>query len=164
MKNFFFIIPTINMQDQTQNSSTQYDRIKNLGVILHHFIGLELAVECKNGQMFQGVLLEADDCMNVVLQKNNTKQNISNLTFQTQQQHQQPHDDNDEYFNSPSPSSSSFSQIDDFQAVHIRGSNIRYIHFPDTADLPKLVRLGLDRIKSATDKYARGIRKRRKVD
>jgi small nuclear ribonucleoprotein (snRNP)-like protein len=43
--------------------------------------------------------------------------------------------------------------------VHIRGATIRYIHFPDDADLPAFVRAGKDRERSAVNKYQRGIRK-----
>lgn len=123
----------------------QHDRINNLGILLQHFVGLELAVECKNGKVFRGMLNETDDYMNLVIQIT-----AKGLTVQDE--------DSD-----CSWSTTSCPQIN-FQVVHIRGSNIRYIHFPDNADLPKLVRLGLDRIKSAKDKYARGTRKRRSVN
>ena len=43
--------------------------------------------------------------------------------------------------------------------VHIRGPSIRYIHFTDDADLPGLVRSGIDRERAAANKYRRGIRK-----
>jgi small nuclear ribonucleoprotein (snRNP)-like protein len=44
--------------------------------------------------------------------------------------------------------------------VHIRGSNIRYIHFPDDADLTGLIRSGVDRERAAANKYKRGLRKK----
>lgn len=43
--------------------------------------------------------------------------------------------------------------------VHIRGATIRYVHFPDDADLAAFVRAGIDRERSAVSKYQRGIRK-----
>jgi len=43
--------------------------------------------------------------------------------------------------------------------VHIRGSTIRYIHFPDDADLTGLIRSGIDRERAAANKYKRGLRK-----
>ena len=43
--------------------------------------------------------------------------------------------------------------------VHIRGSNIRYIHFPDDADLHGSIKSGIDRERAAANKYKRGLRK-----
>lgn len=43
--------------------------------------------------------------------------------------------------------------------VHIRGRSIRYIQFPGDADLPAFIRSGIDRERSAANKYQRGIRK-----
>jgi small nuclear ribonucleoprotein (snRNP)-like protein len=42
---------------------------------------------------------------------------------------------------------------------HIRGSNIRYIHFPDNADLKGTVSSGMERERAAANKYKRGKRK-----
>ena len=44
--------------------------------------------------------------------------------------------------------------------VHIRGSTIRYIHFPDDTDLTSLIRSGIDRERAAANKYKRGLRKK----
>lgn len=43
--------------------------------------------------------------------------------------------------------------------VHIRGSNIRYIHFTNHTDLTGVICSGIDREKAAANKYKRGIRK-----
>lgn len=43
--------------------------------------------------------------------------------------------------------------------VHIRGSNIRYIHFPDDCDLSLTIKSGMDRERAAANKYKRGLRK-----
>lgn len=40
--------------------------------------------------------------------------------------------------------------------VHIRGSTIRYIHFPNQTDLSGVIRSGIDREKTAANKYKRG--------
>ena len=40
--------------------------------------------------------------------------------------------------------------------VHIRGSTIRYIHFPNQTDLSGVIRSGIDREKAAANKYKRG--------
>lgn len=105
----------------------------NLSSILKYFIGLEIAVELKNGRIYRGILHESDDNhMNLVLRDVNTheKQKIG---------------DNDG------------SDID-YSLLQIRGSMIRYIQFPDDADLPQLVKMGMNRVKAASDKYNRGKR------
>lgn len=43
--------------------------------------------------------------------------------------------------------------------VSIRGSAIRYVHFPDNADLVGLVRLGVERERAGARKYQRATRK-----
>jgi small nuclear ribonucleoprotein (snRNP)-like protein len=43
--------------------------------------------------------------------------------------------------------------------VHIRGGSIRYILFPGDVDLQAFVRSGIERERSAANKYQRGIRK-----
>jgi small nuclear ribonucleoprotein (snRNP)-like protein len=43
--------------------------------------------------------------------------------------------------------------------VHIRGPTIRYVHFPDDADLSAYVRSGVDRERAARKKYTRVLRK-----
>lgn len=43
--------------------------------------------------------------------------------------------------------------------VHIRGSSIRYIEFPDEVDLAAFIRSGIERERSAANKYLRGIRR-----
>lgn len=64
----------------------------------------------------------------------------------------------------PPPSSSSSAWKEellplDFELLHVRGPTIRYVHLPDEADIPGLIRAGLDREKAAVDKYKRGVRK-----
>jgi hypothetical protein len=49
----------------------------------------------------------------------------------------------------------------DFSRVHIRGPSIRYVHLPSHADVPQLIRNGLDRERAASDRYQRGKRTKR---
>lgn len=49
--------------------------------------------------------------------------------------------------------SSSSSQS--YQTVSIRGSTIRYIHFPDQIDLSATIKQSMDREKSASERYKR---------
>jgi small nuclear ribonucleoprotein (snRNP)-like protein len=52
-----------------------------------------------------------------------------------------------------------FDQESRLANVHIRGSTIRYIHFPNQTDLSGVIRSGIDREKAAANKYKRGLRK-----
>ena len=123
---------------------------KNLGMLLRHFIGLEITVELKTGRIYSGRLNDADDFMNLILEKVQSEISASKSQFVV-----------DTNSNSQvSPSAAILDEID-YKLIHIRGPRIRYIHFPDNADLPSLVRQGIDRAKAAKDKYARGIRTKR---
>jgi len=121
--------------------------VKSLGAILRHFVGLDLAVELKNGRIYRGTLHDADDYMNLIIQKTQSNHLPAHALSATVRSRE----------STPSLPLSTLQDID-FKMVHIRASSIRYVVFPDNADLPKLVRLGMDRIKAATDKYARGKR------
>jgi len=50
-----------------------------------------------------------------------------------------------------------------YASVHLRGSSILYIHFPPNADLPKIIKLGQDRVRASQNKYQRGKMRVRKV-
>lgn len=138
-------------------SKSDKSNVRNLGVLLRHFVGLELTVELKNGRIYRGQLHDADDYMNLVIRK-----------IQPNNYHTLPAADIDASATESSPALplplplplSTLEDLD-YHMVHIRASSIRYVIFPDNADLPKLVRLGLDRIKTVTDKYARGKRNTR---
>eukprot|EP00978_Attheya_sp_CCMP212_P008999 scaffold21187_cov54-Attheya_sp.AAC.4 len=105
-----------------------------------------VVVELKNGKCIRGTLDSADDYMNLTLTKppnNDTKKqpmvinpNIKNAL----------NDDDDDL---------------DFSRVHIRGPSIRYVHLPSHADIPQLIRNGLDRERAASDRYQRGKRTKR---
>ena len=123
---------------------------KNLGMLLRHFIGLEITIELKTGRIYSGRLNDADDFMNLVLEKVQPEISTSKSLVM-----------DDTYRNSQVSSSAAILNDIDYKLIHIRGPRIRYIHFPDNADLPRLVRVGLDRAKAAKDKYARGIRTKR---
>ena len=43
----------------------------------------------------------------------------------------------------------------DFRLLHIKGPRIRYVHLPENADLPQLIKVGLERERLAKQKYAR---------
>lgn len=134
-------------------SKSEKSNVSNLGVLLRHFVGLELTVELKNGRVYRGQLHDADDYMNLVIRKSqpNNYHALPAAGVAASAVELSP----------ALPLPVPLSTLDDldYHMVHIRASSIRYVIFPDNADLPKLVRLGLDRIKTVTDKYARGKRK-----
>lgn len=105
----------------------------NLSSLLKYFLGLEIAVELKNGRIYRGILHESDDNhMNLVLRDVNMHES-----------HKIGYNDGSDI---------------DYSLLQIRGSMIRYIQFPDDADLPQLVKMGMNRVKAASDKYNRGKR------
>jgi small nuclear ribonucleoprotein (snRNP)-like protein len=134
------------------------NQFKTLTPLLRFFVGLELRVELKNGKSYHGFLHESDDDMNVTLSTSNTSSNIEENMLDP------PRDDgdNNDIRGSNIPCNNN-EQLGAFQfsKMHIRGSSIRYIQFPDNVDLPLLIKIGLDRKRAAHDKYARGKRQKR---
>jgi len=139
--------PPSRAMPQQQVAAKQSHHVKNLASILAHFLGLDLMIELKNGRIYRGTLHEADDYMNLVL-KNGSASSI----------HPAHQPDSEA---STARADDKLIKAVDFDIFQIRGPSIRYIHFPPNADLPRLVKLGLDRVKSAKDKYKRGKRNRR---
>jgi len=110
-----------------------------LSPLLKFFIGLDLTVELKNGRKFYGKLDSADG-MNLVLTRATRGQNLAEKQPQLQNDIQGSDD------------------LLEYNMLHIRGSSIRYVIFPNRADLPKLIKLGADRERGARERYARGKR------
>jgi small nuclear ribonucleoprotein (snRNP)-like protein len=108
---------------------------KTLCSLLHYFEGVELSVELKTGRIYRGTLANADDYMNLALD------NAIQLE--------------------PPPSRNGDPAI--LLSCHIRGPNIRYIHFPDYLDLGRVIRMGKDRERAAAQKYKQGTRNNRSV-
>jgi small nuclear ribonucleoprotein (snRNP)-like protein len=126
---------------------------KTLGTLLPYFIGMELTIEQKTGRLYTGTLSAADDAMNLTLddvtlathrgagvpgsrRRSSKTQNTTTTTADTT--------------DTPTPT---------FAIVHIRGSKIRYIHFPDKVDLAVVIKQGMDRERSVAQKYKRGVRR-----
>jgi small nuclear ribonucleoprotein (snRNP)-like protein len=110
---------------------------KSLGSLLPYFIGMELTIEQKTGRLYTGTLSAADDAMNLTL---------DDATLAT-------------HSGSRSSSSSGPLITPIFAIVHIRGSTIRYIHFPERVDLAVIIKQGMDRERSVAQKYKRGVRR-----
>jgi small nuclear ribonucleoprotein (snRNP)-like protein len=108
---------------------------KTLCSLLQYFEGVELSVELKTGRIYRGTLASADDYMNLALDN----------AIQIE----------------PPPSRNGDPEM--LISCHIRGPNIRYIHFPDYLDLGRVIRMGKDRERAAAQKYKQGTRNNRSV-
>jgi small nuclear ribonucleoprotein (snRNP)-like protein len=131
-----------------QTVSTKKNVSTTLGSLLTYMEGIELIVELKTGRRFRGTLSSADDYMNLTLDD-------------AEEQGGKPGNKKEDYSSSEGASTTELTNdnMNILTALNIRGSNIRYIHFPDNADLSSLVRTGTERERSAANKYNRGIRK-----
>lgn len=115
--------------------------------------GYEIIVELKTGKRHRGRLTSADDNMNLTLEEEpeqEQKQKQEQVSEQQQQQ-QQP--------NSSSSSSNTTTVTLIVVERNIRGSNVRYIHFPDNANLSTLIQSGRERERNASRKYQKTKRK-----
>jgi small nuclear ribonucleoprotein (snRNP)-like protein len=128
--------------NMAQKSSSNQDSSQTLGDLLTHLEGIELIVELKTGRRLRGTLSSSDYNMNLTLE------NVEEEGTK-----------GDEGGKKEDYSGSGEELIDISTSLNIRGSKIRYIHFPDNADLTGLVRTGVDRQRAAANKYRRGKRK-----
>ena len=112
---------------------------KSLASLLRFFEGEELGVEIKTGRLYRGILSSSDDAMNVTLDDVKI---------------QEPHHYKTHHQEQQQPPTTTWT------TAHIRGSTIRYIHFPDHLDLSATIKQGVDRERTAAQKYKRGIRKK----
>ena len=127
------------VSDEGAKSKTNGDVKTTLGSLLKYMEGYEIIVELKTGKRHRGRLLSADDNMNLMLEEQIEDQDdvISNTK-------------GGNLLAAANPSTR-----------NIRGSKIRYIHFPDNANLPMLVRSGRERERNAAKKYQKTKRSRK---
>ena len=130
---------------------------KTLGSLLPYFIGMELTIEQKTGRLYTGTLSAADDAMNMTLDDvtlathrgagvpGSRRRSSKTPTTNTSADRTSTADTD-----TPTPT---------FAIVHIRGSTIRYVHFPDKVDLAVVIKQGMDRERSVAQKYKRGVRR-----
>ena len=150
---------------------------KTLGSLLRHMEGIELIVELKTGIRIRGKLSSSDEYMNLTLEdaieeerfhntiitheysynddddaidynNNNYNFNHNNTTIAEEKEKEKDQEEED--------ASNIFSSS---LLMSIRGPKIRYIHFPDNADLASLVQTGTERERAAANKYKRGKRR-----
>ncbi len=155
---------------QDKGKQKRGHRITTITPLLRHFIGLELGVELKNGRSYYGYLNDSDDDMNLTLSSTRNDENDvstevvcgTHEKYRTEVYEEQP---TCHTYNRVGEEENDHQQDDlgifQFSKLQIRGSTIRFIHFPDNADLPALIRVGMDRKRAAQDKYARGKRQKR---
>jgi small nuclear ribonucleoprotein (snRNP)-like protein len=169
-------------QQQQQSAVDGKKFPKSLGSLLRYMEGIEVIVELKTGKRHRGVLESADEFMNLSLEgvdhgNNDDGGPSAGASFPAAAaapaaavmvpQHQGNQDvisDSSGWHPSASlpPVTGMENLLQDsiYSSLDIRGSNIRYIHFPDNADLSSLVKAGADRERNATKKYSRGKRKK----
>ena len=118
-------------------------QFKTLSPLIRFFIGLELRIELKNGKSYHGFLNDSDDDMNIVL--GGIDINTMNASKCHQKEVEEKAEGTNKFTNRGSSqaltaSSSSLGEFQ-FSKLHIRGSSIRFIHFPNNADLSVLIKI-----------------------
>lgn len=132
-----------NKKSAPSNNKKRKLQYTSLPSLLVHMEGIELIVEEKNGKRHQGILSSCDDEMNVSLS--------------VPRNHSQPMDS--EVTTTKNAEQEITTNLLEDSMLYIRGSNVRYIQFPDNANLTEMVRTGVGREQAATQKYNRGKRK-----
>ncbi|VEU40854.1 unnamed protein product [Pseudo-nitzschia multistriata] len=106
--------------------------------LLKYMEGYEVIVELKTGKRHRGILSSADDNMNLILEEGGCEDG----------------DDHGPGGSGGPPPASVVATV-----RNIRGSSVRYLHFPDNADLASLVRSGRERERNASKRYQKTRRK-----
>lgn len=137
------------------------NRNKTLGSLLHYFEGIIIAVELKTGKIYQGRLASAEADLGVTLHDATVLPSLGGRL------RRRPVAPPPEIPSEEKPQQSQPSQPPQLEIVQIRGSKVRYIHFlgdphqeqPNkVVDLAAVVKRGMDRERSASQKYERGLR------
>ena len=151
---------------------------KTLGSLLRHMEGIELIVELKTGIRIRGKLSSSDEYMNLTLEDAIEEERFHNTIITHEYSYNDDDDDDDDdaidYNNNNYNYNHNITTIEEEKEqeeedaskifsssllMSIRGPKIRYIHFPDNADLASLVQTGTERERAAANKYKRGKRR-----
>ena len=150
---------------------------KTLGSLLRHMEGIELIVELKTGIRIRGKLSSSDEYMNLTLEDAIEEERFHNTIITHEYSYNDDDDDDDDAidynnnnynFNHNNTTIADEKDQEEEDAsnifsssllMSIRGPKIRYIHFPDNADLASLVQTGTERERAAANKYKRGKRR-----
>ena len=137
-----------------------------LGSLLHYFDDLHITVELKNGRQYRGILQthsQSTDDMSVWLHEAIRIDRMDGHSEQPKSSkrslHQSPNSATTSQEDTTLPTTTTTRTI---PRLHIRGSTIRYIHFPPKANLARMVQHGKDRERHGANMYQRGVRKQRK--
>jgi small nuclear ribonucleoprotein (snRNP)-like protein len=143
------------------NHSNVGDVKTTLGSLLKYMEGYDVIVELKTGKRHRGRLASADDNMNLMLEEEKVEE---------KQQHRGGIEEAGNKSESGSTDNTATNTTDPSSQLlfsvlmttrNIRGSKIRYVHFPDNANLPMLVRSGRERERNAAKKYQKTKRARK---
>jgi small nuclear ribonucleoprotein (snRNP)-like protein len=129
--------------------------------------GYEVIVELKTGRRIRGILSSADDYMNLTLDDvQEATQTSGTPNSDITRPPKQASDLPQPVGASDHPTIPSQSEIAGdlaassiLSSLNMRGPKIRYIHFPDNADLTAIVWSGVERERNAANKYKRTKRK-----
>jgi len=134
-------------QQERQHTKQRTSPHKTLGSILKYFVDMPLRVELKNGSIYSGTLSGADMHMSLTL-----RDVVQTAPLPARAA---PQD-----LTTPNKNPTNITgELPILPWMQIRGSTIRYIHFPDKVDLAGVIKAGIQREKEAVDKYKRGVRK-----
>ena len=135
-----------NAKQKSGGGANNIDTSKTtLSSLLKYMEGYEIIVELKTGIRHRGRLTSADDNMNLTLEEEDDDDDDDD----------QEHKNNNEKKKECNKQNPVVVNIE----RNIRGSNIRYIHFPDNANLSSVFQSGREREKNASQKYQKTKRK-----
>ncbi|KAG7371452.1 LSM domain containing protein [Nitzschia inconspicua] len=176
-KSFASLVKTpIHTQQQKQKHHS--NKMISLASLLRYMEGYELIVELKTGKRHRGILTNADDTMNMTLKQVEQRSGDSwgaseaslsmattttaKTTISSQHPNQQQESCQSEL------ADRSWTSIDGLlpvalgsanNEVTIRGSQVRFVQFPDNANLSSIVLSGREREQHARNKYRKTVRK-----
>ena len=147
-----------NAKQKSGGGANNIDTSKTtLSSLLKYMEGYEIIVELKTGIRHRGRLTSADDNMNLTLELEEDDDDDDD---------DQEHKNNNEKKKECNKQKTNDDTLDEIAVVlavnierNIRGSNIRYIHFPDNANLSSVFQSGREREKNASQKYQKTKRK-----
>ena len=145
-----------NAKQKSGGGANNIDTSKTtLSSLLKYMEGYEIIVELKTGIRHRGRLTSADDNMNLTLEEEDDDDDDRDQEHKNnnekKERSQQKNDDD-------TPSDIAVVLAVNIER-NIRGSNIRYIHFPDNANLSSVFQSGREREKNASQKYQKTKRK-----
>ncbi|OEU17852.1 hypothetical protein FRACYDRAFT_238280 [Fragilariopsis cylindrus CCMP1102] len=137
-----------NAKQKSGGGANNIDTSKTtLSSLLKYMEGYEIIVELKTGIRHRGRLTSADDSMNLTLEEEEDEEDDDN-----DQEHKNNNEKKKKECNKQKTVAVNIER-------NIRGSNIRYIHFPDNANLSSVFQSGREREKNASQKYQKTKRK-----